>query len=131
MDESVLRYIMPNIYKLFLNITIQHVRHHFNNSLCSTFLEFEQDIDDIFGEINAYIPQFTTRSDTHTKHEKRWIFGAAFTIIPSLFALLKLNFDSPQSQSWFESRFPFYNTNSISSIRDLAFHAFRHRFLNF
>ncbi len=75
---------MPNIYKLFLNITIQHIRHRFNNGLRSTFLEFEQDIDNIFGEITAYIPQFTTRFDTLTKREKRWIFGAAFTVISGL-----------------------------------------------
>ncbi len=80
MDESVLHYAMPNIYKLFLNITIQHVRHYFNNCLHSTFLECERDIDDILGEINAYIPQFTTKSDTPTKCEK-WIFVAAFTVI--------------------------------------------------
>ncbi len=42
------------------------------DDLRSTFLEFERDIDDIFGEINAYIPQFTTRSDTPTGHEKLW-----------------------------------------------------------
>ncbi len=52
-DEPVLRYTMPNVYKLFLNITIQHYHHHFNKGLRSTFLEFEQDIDNIFGEINA------------------------------------------------------------------------------
>ncbi len=84
MDESVLRYTMPNVYKLFLNITIHHDYHCFNNGLRSTFLEFEQDIDDIFGEINAYIPQFTTRSDRPTKREKQWIFGAAFTVISGL-----------------------------------------------
>ncbi len=84
MDESVLRYTMPNVYKLFFNVTIQHVRHHFNNGLCLTFLKFEHDIDDILGEINASIPQFTTRSDTPTKREKRWIFGAAFTVISGL-----------------------------------------------
>ncbi len=60
MNQSVLNIIMSNVYRLFLNITI-HVCHHFNNALNSTFLEFEQDIDDIFEEINAYIPQFTTR----------------------------------------------------------------------
>ncbi len=75
---------MPNVYKIFLNITIQHVRHHFNNRLRLTFLEFEQDIDNIFGEINAYIPQFTTTSDTPTKREKQWIFGAALTFISGL-----------------------------------------------
>ncbi len=47
-------------------------------------MEFEQDIDDIFGEINAYIPQFTTWSDTPTTHEKHWIFRAAFTVVSGL-----------------------------------------------
>ncbi len=70
MNESVLGYMMPNIYRLFLNITIQHVRHRFNHGLSSTFLEFERDIDEIFDEINAYIPQFSTKSDTPTKREK-------------------------------------------------------------
>ncbi len=67
---------MPNI--------IQHVHYHFNTGLSSTFLEFEQDIDDIFGEINAYIPQFTTRNDTPTNLEKCWIFGATFTVVSGL-----------------------------------------------
>ncbi len=83
MNESVLDYMMPNVYRLFLNVRIQHV-HRFNHGLRSTFLEFEQDIDVIFKEINAYIPQFTTKSDTPTKSEKRWIFGAAFTILSGL-----------------------------------------------
>ncbi len=60
MNESVLDYMMPNVCRLFLNITIQHVSHCFNHGLHSTFLEFERDIDEIFNEINAYIPQFTT-----------------------------------------------------------------------
>ncbi len=71
MNESVWDYIMPNVYRLFLNITIQHACHRFNHDLRSTFLEFEWDIDEIFNEINAYIPQFTTKSDTPTKREKR------------------------------------------------------------
>ncbi len=50
------RNLIPGIYKLFLNITILHVRLRFNNGLSSIFAEFEIDIDDIFGEINAYIP---------------------------------------------------------------------------
>ncbi len=41
-------------------------------------------IDDIFEEINAYILQFTTKSDTPTKCEKRWIFGAAFMVMSCL-----------------------------------------------
>ncbi len=81
MNESVLDYMMPNVYRLFLNITIQHVRHRFNHGLCSTFLEFEQGIDEIFDEINVYIHQFTTKSDTLTKREKRWIFGMAIMIV--------------------------------------------------
>ncbi len=59
----------------------KHVHHRFNNGLSSTFLEFERDIDDIFEEINAYIPQFTTRSDRLTNREKCWIFGAAVTVV--------------------------------------------------
>ncbi len=60
---------MPNVYRLFLNITVQQVRHHFNH--------------EIFDENNAYIPQFTTKSDTPTKREKCWILGAAFMIVSS------------------------------------------------
>ncbi len=84
MNETVLNFFMPNVYRLFLNITIQHVCHRFNNGLSSTFLEFERDIDDIFEEINAYIPQFTTRSDTPTNREKHWIFRDAFMVVSGL-----------------------------------------------
>ncbi len=84
MNESVLNFLMPNVYRLFLNVTIQHVCHRYNNGLSSTFLEFEWDIDDIFDEINTYIPQFTTRSDTPTNRKKRCIFGAAFTVVSGL-----------------------------------------------
>ncbi len=58
-------------------------------------------------------------------------FHSNNTILPSLYALLNLNLDLPPTQSWFESRFPFYNTNFVLSIRDLPFHASRCRFLNF
>ncbi len=84
MNESVLNFLMPNVYRLFLNITIQHVHHHFNNGLSSTFLEFERHIDNIFEEINAYIQQFTTRSEMPINHEKCWIFGAAFLVVSGL-----------------------------------------------
>ncbi len=80
MNESVLNFLMLNVYRLFLDITIQHVHH----GLRSTFFEFERDIDEIFEEINAYILQFTTRSDTPTNREKHWIFGAAFTVVSGL-----------------------------------------------
>ncbi len=83
-NESVLNFLMPNVYRLFLNITIQHVHHRFNSGLRLIFLEFQLDIDDIFEEINAYIPQFTTRSDTPTNCIKCWIFGAAFTVVSDL-----------------------------------------------
>ncbi len=75
----LMRTLMPNVYKLFLTLNIQHVRLRFNNGLSSSFMEFEKDIVDIFGEINAYIPQFTTRSDTSTNREKCWIF--VFTVV--------------------------------------------------
>ncbi len=84
MNESVIGYMMPNVYRLFLNITIQNIRHRFFHGLCSTFLEFERDNDEIFDEINAYISQFMTKSDMPTKREKRWIFGSAFKIVSGL-----------------------------------------------
>ncbi len=90
MNESVLDYMMPNVYKLFLKITIQHVHHRFNHGLRSTFLEFERDIDQIFNEINTYIPQFTTKSDTPTKREKQWIFGVAFMIMSGLLTAYRI-----------------------------------------
>ncbi len=84
MNESVLNFMMPNVYRLVLNITTQHVHHRFNHGLRSTFFEFERDIDEIFDEINANIPQFTTKCDIPTKCGKRWIFGAAFTVVSGL-----------------------------------------------
>ncbi len=48
MNESVLNFLMPNVYRLFLNITIQHVCHRFNYGLRSTFFKFERDIGEIF-----------------------------------------------------------------------------------
>ncbi len=84
MNESVLNFMMPNVYRLFLTITIEHVCHCFNHGLSSTFFEFKWDIDEIFEEIKAYIRQFTTRSDTATIYEKLWIFGAAFTFVSGL-----------------------------------------------
>ncbi len=84
MNESVINFLMSNVYRLFLNITTQHIHHYFNHGLSSTFFEFERDIDDIFEEINAYIPQFTILSDTPTNREKCWIFRATFTVVSGL-----------------------------------------------
>ncbi len=53
------------------------------------------------------------------------------TILPALYALLNLEFDFPRSQTWFESRFKFYNHDFVCSIKNLPCHAFRHRFLYF
>ncbi len=75
---------MHNVYRLFLNITIQHICLRFNNGLSLILMKFEHDIDDIFDEINAYVPQFTTRSDTPTTCEKGWIFRTAFTVVSGL-----------------------------------------------
>ncbi len=38
------------------------------------------------------------------------------TILPALYALLNLEFDLPHSQTWFESRFKFYNHDFVCSI---------------
>ncbi len=40
MNESVLNFMMSNVYRLFLNITIQHVHHRFNHDLRSTFFQY-------------------------------------------------------------------------------------------
>ncbi len=84
MHREDLDFLMHNVYRFFLNITIQHIHLQFNNGLLISFMEFEHDIDNIFDKINAYILQFTTRSDTPTKHGKRWIFGVAFTVVSRL-----------------------------------------------
>ncbi len=70
MHRQDLDFLMHNVYRLFLNITIQHISLRFKNELSLSFMYFEHDIDNIFDEINAYIPQFTTRSDTPSSHEK-------------------------------------------------------------
>ncbi len=83
-NYASMRNLMRGVYKLFLNVTIQHVCFRFNNGLTSIFAEFETDIDDIFEEINAYLPQFKTRHVSPTPREKHWIFGADFTVVSGL-----------------------------------------------
>ncbi len=78
MHKQDLDFLMHNIYRLFLNITIQHIHLRFNNRLSLSFMDFEHDIDNIFNKINTYIPQFTTRNYTLSSREKQWIFRAAF-----------------------------------------------------
>ncbi len=53
------------------------------------------------------------------------------TILPALYALLNIEFDFSRSQTWFESRFKFYNHDFVCSIKHLPYQAFRRRFLNF
>ncbi len=53
------------------------------------------------------------------------------TLLPSLYAMLNLNFNLLWTQSWFKSRFPFYNSDFVSKIRDLTYQDFRRWWLNF
>ncbi len=53
------------------------------------------------------------------------------TILPALYVILNLEFDFPHSQTWFESRFKFYNHYFVCSIKSLLYQAFRRGFLNF
>ncbi len=53
------------------------------------------------------------------------------TLLPALCSLLTLNFLMPQTLSWFESKFPHYNSSFISTILLLPFSAFCRRFLNY
>ncbi len=62
MHKQDLEFPMHNIYRLFLNIIIQHIHLRFNNGLSLNFIKFEYDINDMFDEINAYIPQFTNKN---------------------------------------------------------------------
>ncbi len=52
------------------------------------------------------------------------------TIWHALYRLLNLEF-FPHSQTWFESSFKFYNHDYVCSIKNLPYHTFRRRFLNF
>ncbi len=53
------------------------------------------------------------------------------TILPTLYALLNLEFDLPCCQTWFESHFKFFNHDFVCGIKHLPYQAFRRRFLNF
>ncbi len=46
-------------------------------------------------------------------------------LLPTLYSLL------PRTLSWFESKFPHYNTTFVSFITHLPFGAFRRKFLNY
>ncbi len=53
------------------------------------------------------------------------------TILLTLYALLKLEFDFLRSQTCFESHFKFYNHDFVCTIKHLPYQVFRLGFLNF
>jgi len=53
----------------------------FNHSLLTTSKTFAHDIDFIFDEVDAYIPQFVTSSSPTDYRQKRFILGAMFTVV--------------------------------------------------
>ncbi len=53
------------------------------------------------------------------------------TILPTLYALLNLEFDLPLTLSWFESHFKFVNHDFVCAIKHLPYQSFRCRFLYF
>ncbi len=57
--------------------------------------------------------------------------SCSVSFLPALYTLLNLEFDFPHSQTWFESRFKFYNHDFVCSIKHLPYQAFRRCFLNF
>ncbi len=58
-------------------------------------------------------------------------FRLNITILLALYVSLNPEFDFSHSQTWFESRFKFYNYYFICSIKNLQYHMFRRCFLNF
>ncbi len=56
--------MLPKVYRLFLNITVQMIKEQFHYDQSVSSMEFEYEIDAILTEVNAYIPRFVTRSDT-------------------------------------------------------------------
>ncbi len=53
------------------------------------------------------------------------------SLLPCLYALLTRSDNLSNTLIWFESRFPFYNTNFVYSNVHYCYHIFRRRFLNF
>ncbi len=53
------------------------------------------------------------------------------SLLLCLYALLTWSYNLPNTLIWFESRFPFYNTNFVRSIVHYRYHIFCSRFLNF
>ncbi len=61
---------------------------HYDQSVSSS--EFEQEIDAILTEVNAYIPKFVTRSNTPSRQKTGLIFGVAMSVVSGLFSAWKL-----------------------------------------
>ncbi len=80
-DKSRLMLMMPKVYKLFLNVTLQMIREQFHYDQSVSSLAFEHEIDIILTEINAYIPRFVTRTDKPDRRERGLIFSITLCII--------------------------------------------------
>ncbi len=85
-DKNRLRIMLPNVYRLFLNITVQMIKEQFHYDQSVSSMEFEHEIDAILTEVNAYIPRFVTRSDTPNRQERSLIFGASMNVVSGLFS---------------------------------------------
>ncbi len=98
-DRSRLRLMMPKVYKLFLNITLQIIREQFHYDQSASSLAFEHEIDIILTEINAYIPIFVTRTDKPDRCERGIIFSTVLSAISRLFSAWKFYKDRRFTQN--------------------------------
>ncbi len=71
--------MLPKVYRLFLNITVQMIKQQFHYDQSISSSEFEEEIDAIPTEVNAYIPRFVT--DTPSRQKRGLIFGAAIRVV--------------------------------------------------
>ncbi len=76
----------PIICQMFLNISVQYVNIRFAENMKLSSAKFENEIDYILTETNAYIPRFITRSDKFTDREKHSIIAGLLTLGSGLFS---------------------------------------------
>jgi len=88
-NSKHIRDYKPEVYKMFLNITIQYMNIRFSQGVRDSSMVFEQEIDYILDEVNAYIPRFITKSDVPDYREKRALLSALLTIGGGLFSAWK------------------------------------------
>ena len=84
-SDKAYQYV-PDIYRIFMNITLQYKNIRFYRGVQENSIAFEKEIGYVLDEINSYIPRFVTRTETITKREKRSIIAALFTIGSGLFS---------------------------------------------